>query len=146
MDMWAVAEALAAAAATVDTGADPALISYAFTPDGIEVPCAFVAEYDVDFHGAYGAGHDVAMMTVRVLVGRADDKSAARRMAALLSGSGGGALKAALESARGAPGEPALGGAADDYVVQQLQGMRWYQHDQYSYLGSEFRVKVVGSS
>lgn len=143
MDMQAVAEGLAAAAATV--ASDPKLITYAFAPDAVETPCCFVAEFDIDFDKTMGRGTDYADFTMRVLVGRADDVSAGRRLNALLSGSGGGALKQAIESNRGPIGAPALGGACDDYHVQRVQGMRWYLHEGTTYLGAEFRVHVIGS-
>lgn len=143
MDMQAVADGLAAAAATVVS--DPALITHAFTPDSVVVPCCFVAEYDVDFDKAMGRGLDAVDFTMRVLVSRTDDKSGAARLNGLLSGSGAGRLKDAIESDRRQNGGTGLGGACDDYRVVQAQGMRWYQHDQITYLGAELRVHVIGS-
>ena len=144
MDLQRVADGLAAAARTVSS--DPELITMAYTPDSVETPCCFVAEYDLDFDRAMSRGLDAVDITMRVLVSRADDKSAAARLNALLSGAGGGALKSAIESDRRQNGGTGLAGACDDYRVERIQGMRWYQHDQITYLGAELRVHVIGSS
>jgi hypothetical protein len=144
MDMNAVARGLAAAAENVTS--DPALITHAFTPDSLEVPTCFVAEYDIEFDKAYGRALDAADITMRVLVSRTDDKSGAERLNNLLSGHGGTTLKEAIEADRLAVGGTGLGGAADDHHVERIQGMRWYIHDQITYLGAELRIHVIGSS
>jgi len=144
MDMQEVSEALAAAAGTVIS--TPKLITYAFVPHSVTAPCCFVAEYTIDFDRAMNRALDAVDVTMRALVSPADEAVGTRRLNGLLSGSGGGALKQAIESARGAPGELALGGAADDYRVTRIEGGRWYQHDGVQYLGAEITVHVIGSS
>ncbi len=145
MDLNAVAEGLARAAATVVTG-DEELITVAYTPDSVVTPVCFVAEFDINYDKAMNRGMDEIDYTMRVLVSRSDDKSGAARLNALLSGSGPGSLKTAIESERhNGTGGTSLAGACDDYHVRAVQGMRWYQHDQISYLGAEIRVHVIGS-
>jgi hypothetical protein len=61
------------------------------------------------------------------MVSRADDLSGQATLDALLSGSGPASLKAAIEAARGAPGQAAPGGAADDLQVVRAQSYRLYE-------------------
>lgn len=142
--MQAVCQGLANAAATVDC--TPSIIAHAFTPDSVEPPVVFCAEYDIEFDLAMGRSLDSADITIRVLLGRADDKTSAARLNDLLSGSGPGSLKSAIESDRYVRGGTGLAGACDDYRVERAQGMRFYEHGSYTFLGAEFRVKVIGSS
>nr|WP_203689081.1 hypothetical protein [Streptomyces sp. SID12488] len=120
------------------------LTSTGYVPDSVVVPCFFVAEVDINFDKTMGRGTDELMFTCRVLAGRADDRSSQRVLDALLSGAGVASLKQALEAARGAPGELALGGAADDLHLERVQGYRWYEHQGSSYVGAELAVKVIG--
>jgi hypothetical protein len=87
---------------------------------------------------------DELIFTCRVLAGRADDRSSQRIIDALLSGAGPASLKAAIEQARGAPGEMALGGLADDLHLQRVQGYRWFEHAGSTYIGAELVIKVIG--
>jgi hypothetical protein len=87
---------------------------------------------------------DELMVTCRVLAGRADDQSAQRILDALLSGAGQASLKQAIELARGAPGQMALGGLADDLHLERVLGYRWYEHAGASYVGAELMIKVIG--
>ncbi len=144
MDLQAVSVGLARAAGTA-VAAGEKLTTVAFTPDSVVPPMCFVAEYDIDYDKAYGRGMDAVDFTLRVLVSRTDDLSGAQLLNDLLSGSGGPSLKEAIESERqNGPSGTGLAGACDDYHVRAVQGMRWYQHDQISYLGADIRVHVIG--
>lgn len=116
-----------------------------YVPDSVVAPCFFVAEVDINFDKTMGRGTDELMFTCRVLAGRADDRSAQRILDALLSGAGAASLKRAIEAARGAPGELALNGAADDLHIERVQGYRWYEHQGSSFVGAELSIKVIGS-
>ncbi|MFM9796523.1 hypothetical protein [Streptomyces turgidiscabies] len=120
------------------------LTSTGYVPDAVVTPCFFVAEVEVTFDKTHGRGTDELMFTCRVLAGRADDRSTQRILDAMLSGAGPASLKAAIEAARGAPGELALGGAADDLHIERVQGYRWYEHAGSTYLGAELAIKVIG--
>ncbi|EPD56358.1 hypothetical protein [Streptomyces sp. HGB0020] len=115
-----------------------------FVPDAVVAPCFFVGEVDVNYDQAMGRGLDELLITCRVLAGRADDRSAQRILDKMLSGSGPASLKAAFETMRGAPGEFALGGLADDIHLQRVTGYRWYEHAGSSYVGAELAVRVIG--
>lgn len=116
-----------------------------YVPDSVVAPCFFVAEVDITYDRAMGRGTDELMFTCRVLAGRADDRSSQRTLDALLSGAGAASLKQAVEAARGAPGELALDGAADDLHIERVQGYRWYEHQGSSFVGAELSIKVIGS-
>lgn len=122
----------------------PSLTCTGYVPDAIVAPHFFVGEVEVTFDRAYGRKLDVLEFTCRVLVGRADDKSSQEILDALLSGAGPASLKQAIEAARGAPGELALGGLADDLHLMRVQGYRWYEHAGTQYVGAELVIKVIG--
>jgi hypothetical protein len=141
----AVRDAIAAAAAAVVLPAGIGkLKSTGYVPDSILAPCFFVGEVEVTFDKAMGRKLDELLYTCRVLAGRADDQSSQRILDALLSGSGEASLKAAVEAARGGPGEYALGGLAHDLHVQRIQGYRWFEHQGSTYVGAELVIKVIG--
>lgn len=120
------------------------LTSTGYVPDSVAAPAFFVAEVEVAYDRAMGRKLDELLFTCRVLVGRADDRTSQKILDSLLSGSGEASLKQAIEVARGAPGEMALGGLADDLHLQRVQGYRWYEHEGTTYVGAELVIKVIG--
>ncbi|MFI1030732.1 hypothetical protein [Streptomyces sp. NPDC020951] len=145
MQIADVRAALAAAAAAVVLPAGvPPLTCTGYVPDAVTEPHFFTAEVEVAFDAAMNRSLDVLEITCRVLVGRGDDRSSQKILDQLLSGSGPASLKAAIEAARGAPGEYALDGAAHDLQVMRVQGYRWYEHGTATYVGAELVVKVIG--
>ncbi|CAM5535157.1 hypothetical protein [Streptomyces canus] len=145
MQISAVRDAIADAARVVvlPTGIGK-LTCLGYVPDSVVAPVFFVGEVDIVFDKTMGRGTDELQFTCRVLAGRADDRSAQRILDALLSGAGEASLKQAIEAARGAPGELALGGLADDLHLERVQGYRWYEHAGSSYVGAELAIKVIG--
>ncbi|KAB8162923.1 hypothetical protein FH609_004130 [Streptomyces sp. 3MP-14] len=115
-----------------------------YVPDAVTEPHFFVGEFTADFDRAMNRSLDELEFTCRVLVGRQDDRAAQRVLDALLAGSGPASLKAAIEAARGGPGEYALGGLAHDLHVMRVQGYRWYEHQGTDYVGAELIIKVIG--
>lgn len=145
MQISAVREALAEAARAVVLPAGlPKLTCSGYVPDAVTAPHFFVAEYEQDFDKAMRRSLDELTFTTRVLVGRGDDKAAQQLLDAMLSGSGPASLKVAIEAARGAPGEYALGGLAHDLHVTRVQGYRWYEHNGATFVGAELMVRVIG--
>ncbi|MFD5874014.1 hypothetical protein [Streptomyces sp. NPDC060322] len=114
------------------------------TPDAVVTPHFFCGEYSVDFDKAMNRSLDTIELTCRVLVSRADDRSAQVILDGMLAGHGPSSLKAAIEAARGGPGEAALGGLADDLHVTRIQGYRWYEHQGTQYVGAELIIKIIG--
>jgi hypothetical protein len=146
MQISAVRVALAdAARAVVLPAGVRKLTSSGFTPDAVTEPHFFVGEYTQDFDRTFGRGMDELEFTCRVLVGRADDQASQKVLDSMLSGAGPASLKAAIEVARGLPGQLALGGLADDLHVVRVQGYRWYEHAGTQYVGAELIIKVIGS-
>lgn len=121
------------------------LVCTGYLPDSVVTPCFYVAEVEINFDKAHGRGMDELLFTCRAYASRADDRSSQQILDAMLSGSGAASLKAAIEAARGAPGEMALGGLADDLHLQRVQGYRWFEHAGSTYLGAELTIKVIGS-
>lgn len=145
MQISAVRDAIADAARTVVLPAGIGkLTCTGYVPDAVTAPCFFAGEVEVTFDKAMARKLDELLFTCRVLAGRADDKASQRIVDALLSGSGPASLKAAIEQARGAPGEMALGGLADDLHLQRVQGYRWFEHAGSTYIGAELVIKVIG--
>ena len=146
MQISPIRSAIADAARTVvlPTGIGK-LVSTGYVPDAVVTPCFYVGEVDVTYDRAHGRGLDELLFTCRAYASRSDDAASQRILDALLSGSGTASLKAAIEVARGGPGEMALGGLADDLHVQRVQGYRWFEHAGATYLGAELVIKVIGS-
>ncbi|MFF1685932.1 hypothetical protein [Streptomyces sp. NPDC058254] len=145
MDITAVRQGLAAAAKAVTMPSGVAKLKvFPYVPDAVAAPCFFVAEVDITYDKTFGRGTDELSFTCRVLISAANDRASQRTLDALLSGSGPSSLKQAIEAARGAPGELALGGAADDLRIERVQGYRWYEHAGAEYVGAELVIKVIG--
>lgn len=137
-----VAIAEAASAVVLPAGVGELTCS-GFTPDAIYEPHFYVGEYDQEYDRTYN-GTDRVEFTCRALVGRGDDISAQKILDALLSRNGTGSLKTAIEAARGAPGEKALGGLSHDLRVMRVQAYRWYEHAGTKYVGAELVIEVIG--
>jgi hypothetical protein len=145
MQISEVREAIAEAARAIvlPEGAG-ALTCTGYTPDAVTEPHFFVGEVEVAFDKAMGRALDELTITCRALVGRGDDRAAQKVLDGLLSGAGPASLKQAIEAARGAPGQAALGGLADDLHLQRVQGYRWYEHAGTQYVGAELIIRVIG--
>lgn len=120
------------------------LVCTGYVPDSVVTPCFYVAEVEINYDKAMGRKLDELLFTARAYASRSDDRAGQRLLDSLLSGSGPASLKAAVEAARGGPGEMALDGLADDLHVQRVQGYRWFEHAGSTYLGAEFAIKVIG--
>lgn len=138
---YAIAEAASAVVLPRGIGK---LVCTGYVPDSVVTPCFYVAEVEIDFDKAMGRKLDELRFTARAYSSRSDDQTGQKILDALLSTSGESSLKQAIEVARGAPGEMALGGLADDLHVQRVQGYRWFEHGTSTYLGAEFTIRVIG--
>lgn len=145
MQIFAVREAIAAAARAVvlPTGTQK-LTCTGYAPDTVTVPHFYVGDYSVDFDKAMRRALDEIEFTCAVMVSRSDDLSGQKALDALLSGAGTASLKVAIEAARGAPGDFALGGLAHDLHVMRVQSYRYYEVAGIQYLGAEITVRVIG--
>lgn len=140
MDVGAVKKALAAAVRS----AVPSLNCFGYLPDSIPEPAFCVGEVEITYDQAFARGLDELLVTCLLLVSRADDRSGQAALDRYLSGSGPHSLKRAIEAARGAPGEAALGGLADDLHLQRVQAYRTYTTGETTYYGAEMVVRIIG--
>jgi hypothetical protein len=114
----------------------PELTCYGFVPDSVSEPCFMAGEVDVEYDLSFG-GMDQLMVTCRVLVSRTDDAESQQLLNGYLS-RGASSIKAALEA------DSTLSGACDDLRVVRVQGYRFYEHTNATYLGAEIVVQVIG--
>jgi hypothetical protein len=115
-----------------------------YTPGSVVVPCAYLADVEIEPNFTMG-GADDHTFTIRVLTSAADDESGQDLLDELLSRDGSVSIRAALETARGASGQYALDGAADDLNVTRIGAYRQYVEGGGTYFGGEITVRVIGS-
>lgn len=116
---------------------------YHYTPGSVVVPCVYVADVEIEPNFTMG-GDDDMTFTLRVLTSAADDEAGQDLLDVFLSRTGDRSIRVALETARGAPGEYALDGAADDLNVTRVGAYRIYTEGGSSYMGGEITVRVIG--
>ncbi len=148
MDVRAVRQGIADAinAAGITVNGNP-LTAFSFIPADGPTPFLFVQLEDIKFDKTFNRGCDEIALTLMVMCSIADDRSGQEQLDALLSGSGPASIKAAMEGARGLPGELALGGAADDVYVDGTDSPpRWFDwSDGKKYYGVGLKVRVIGA-
>lgn len=143
MDLDAVCEAIADAVTDAELEVNGMRVTAtAFSPDALAVPHFFTAEFVGNYDKTYGALVELTL-TCRLMLARADDRSGQKAARALAS-TGVGTISAVLLAARGAPGQMALGGSADDLHLTRVAGPRLYEIGQVQYYGLEFTVFVMG--
>jgi hypothetical protein len=142
MNVALLKERIAAAVAAGVTST-PALSCTGYVPDSIAEPAFYCGEVDIDPMLSFGAD-DRVTVTCRVLVSRADDRAGQAALDGYLSRTGASSIRAALEAARGAPGQAALSGACDDLVVRGITGYRLYKVNDTDYYGAEIKVEAIG--
>lgn len=144
MNVTAVRQGLANAI-TAGVTSSVGLLATWYVPDGVTVPCAFVKPDTIDFDKTMARGTDEMTFIITVYVSRADDIASQEWLDRYLAGSGPGSFKAAIEAARGAPGQFALNGACHDLHVVKATAYQWYLHGETRYLGGQLTVRVIGS-
>jgi len=149
LDLDAVARALAAAIETASIVVNGAVVTASdYVPEAIassSPPTFVVADFSTSPHQTFN-GLDRATFTCRLLIPRGEDAgmTAQRSTRQAASTSGSSSVLAALEAARGAPGQKALSGAADDLVVQRVRGPALLALGEVSFYGVEYTVLVMG--
>lgn len=116
---------------------------YHYTPGSVVVPCAYLAEVEIEPNTTF-RGEDDLTFTLRVLTSAADDESGQDLLDEYMSRTGERSIRAALETARGANGEYALDGAADDLNVTRGGAYRQYTEGGSVYFGGELTIRVIG--
>jgi hypothetical protein len=124
----------------------PNLDCFSFVPDDPPFPCFYAGEVTIEPNTTFGTGSDQADIMCRVLVGAADDADGQALLDQYLSRAGAYSIRAALLAARGAPGDFALGGAADDFLIVRIDGYRMIPSPNQELLyGAQILVRVIGS-
>jgi hypothetical protein len=130
-DVHAVRVALAEALSSIDR-----LRTFAYQPDNVMPPIAFVTldriEYDLNAH----RGADTQFYLITVVVGRASDRSAQNALNDYLVGSA--SVKAAVERDR------SLGGTVNTCRVTEARNYEALSVGDETYLQVIFDVEVVG--
>lgn len=121
----------------------PELTAYDYVPDAVEAPAFYPADVDINYLPDFSGDGDLTVVC-RVLTSRTEDRAGQHQLLRYMQPAGPWSIKQALEVARGAPGEYALGGACDDFVVQSLRGHRIYTVGSTPYYGAEWRVRLIG--
>lgn len=106
-------------------------------PDNPSPPIAIVQLQRVSFDGAFQGGMTTYDFTVSVIVGRAAEREAQRRLDAFASSSGASSIKAAIESNR------TLGGDCFDLRVSEMSNIGAVLLGEASYLAADFVVTVL---
>ncbi|HEX5995357.1 MAG TPA: hypothetical protein VFY84_09480 [Jiangellales bacterium] len=144
MDIAEVFTALATAVnGSAIQGTTLQVTATAFAPDVPTVPHFFPAEIVGDYDRTFGGLMEV-VLTARLMLSRATD-STGHLEAVTLASPGVGTISAAIDAARGAPGQPALSGACDDLHLRRVTGPRLYDYGTDGhFFGLEFTIFVMG--
>lgn len=144
MDIHNVLSGIRDAVAGVKDVAGRPIHCSAYVPLSVVDPAFYVREYTIEPHATF-KGRWSLTATCVLLVSASTSDVGQKRLATFLSRDGDPSVYAALMAARGAPGERALGGAADDLAVERMGPPRIYEVASVPYYGAEIVVSVVGS-
>jgi hypothetical protein len=108
-------------------------------PDNPNPPVALVQLRTVEYDQAFQRGLAVYTFTVTVIVGRAAERIAQRRLNDYCDNTGSSSVKAAIES------DKTLGGAAFDVRVVSMDNIGSLQANDAVYLAAEFTVNAYAS-
>ena len=130
-DINAIREAIATNLGTIS-----GLRTAAELPDNPSPPIATMSLDTVDYNLAMNQGLSLFNFTVIVIVGRAAEKRAQRKLDAYCSQDGDSSIKLAVES------DKSLGGNAYDVRVVGMNNIGSLQLNDQEYLAAEFSVTV----
>jgi hypothetical protein len=108
-------------------------------PDNPNPPIAIVNLRNVQYDQAFGKGLAVYNFVVTVIVGRAAERIAQRKLNDYCDNTGSQSVKTAIE------GDKTLGGAAFDTRVVSLDNIGNLQLNDATYLAAEFSVAVYAN-
>lgn len=133
MSISLIRQALATNIATI-----PGLRTAAEVPDLPNPPIAIVALRSVTYDGAFNNGMTTYNFAVTVIVGRAAEREAQRRLDAYIS-TGASSVKSAVES------DSTLGGNAYDCRVVSMDSVGSLSISDTTYLAADFTVSVIAN-
>jgi len=129
-DITAMRNALATNLATIS-----GLRTAAELPDNPSPPIAIVGLDNIEYDGAFKNGLTTYNFTIMVIVGRAAEREAQRRLNAYCAVDG---VKSAIES------DKSLNGTAYDVRVTSVTSIGSLQLNDQTYLAADFQVVVYG--
>lgn len=151
MDIHAVHEAIADAVnGTPLSGNRLRVTATPFMPLYPEVPHFYPHSWRIQYDRTYGgttgnpSGMNELTDTWHLVLALSDDESAAAE-ASRLAGSGESTIRSRLIAARGGPGQPALGGAAEDLRLTTASGPSDVEVGTTHFLVVEFLITVIGT-
>ena len=103
-------------------------------PDTLSPPAAVVSLNSVEYHQAFAGGLNVFRFTVRVIVGRAAERQAQRRLDLYAEPTGARSVRGAIESNR------TLSGACQDLIVESMPNIGSITVNENDYLAGEWTV------
>lgn len=130
-DVTALREAIAANLATI-----PGLRTSAELPDNPNPPIAVVGLDSIDYDQAFKQGLTIFNFQVTVIVGRAAERTAQRKLNQYVAQEGALSIKLGVES------DKSLGGNAFDVRVSSMNNIGSLQLNDQEYLAAEFSVVV----
>ena len=133
MSISLIRQALATNLATI-----PGLRTAAEVPDLPNPPIAIVGLRSVTYDGAFDGGLTTYNFAVTVIVGRAAEREAQRRLDAYIS-TGATSVKSAVES------DSTLGGYAYDCRVVSMDSVGSLSISDTTYLAADFTVSVIAN-
>lgn len=121
---------------------------YYGVPDSMHLPAICVGEVQITpsrtMGNQAGPGMEEMVVTISVFSSTVEDESGQKLLDALLSRDG--KIRTALWSMRGAPGQSALGGAADDLYLFDISGYGMISvGDNGTLYGANLSVRVIVS-
>jgi hypothetical protein len=114
----------------------PGLRTSGDIPDNPSPPIGVVSLNTIDYNQAMKQGLTIYSFTVMVIVGRASEREAQRRLDDYCENTGASSVKSAIELDR------SLGGNAFDCVVQSMTSIGSLQLNDQTYLAADFQVAV----
>jgi hypothetical protein len=133
MSISLIRQALATNLATIS-----GLRTAAEVPDLPNPPIAIVALRSVSYDGAFNKGMTTYNFAITVIVGRAAEREAQRRLDAYIS-TGASSVKSAVES------DSTLGGNAYDCRVVSMDSVGSLSISDTTYLAADFTVTVIAN-
>lgn len=130
-DIAAIREGLANNLLTIS-----GLRAYSELRDEVSYPAAMVNLDSVEYDGAMRGGLTTYTFSITLIVGRAAERSMARKLDAYLQPTGEQSVKAGVESDR------TLAGECYDLRVESAQSVGSIQMNDQTYLAAEFTVTV----
>jgi hypothetical protein len=114
----------------------PGLRVVEYLPDQINPPVAVCAVDEVTYHQAFAGGDPQYQLTVTVIVDRASERIAQKKLDAFLSYGGTQSVRAAVEA------DMSLGGAVQQAFVHRASNIQIINVNEVIYLAVDFTVIV----